>query len=193
MLTENNKVKFGLKNVHYAKITGWSEDGTTPTYATPVRIPGAVNLSVDPNGEIEPFYADNIVYYQSSNNAGYSGSLEIALIPTSFAVDILKEKQDNNGVIVEDANAEPEQFALLFQFEGDKTDTRHVLYCCTASRPSVAGQTKEATKTPQTDTLNLESVPLPNGNVKARTDANTTAATKAAWYESVYMPDFTGD
>ncbi len=193
MPTENNKVKFGLKNVHYAKITGWSEDGTTPTYATPVRIPGAVNLSVDPNGEITPFYADNIVYFQSSDNAGYSGSLEIALIPTSFALDILKEKKDKNGLIVENANAETEQFALLFQFEGDKTNTRHVLYCCTASRPSVAGQTKEQSKTPQTDTLNIEAVPLPDGTVKSRTDEETTEAIRNAWFESVHLPDFTGE
>ena len=32
-------------------------------YAKPVRIPGAVSLSMDANGEIEPFYADNIAYY----------------------------------------------------------------------------------------------------------------------------------
>ena len=38
-----NKVKFGLSNVYYAVKTT-SEDGEV-SYATPVRIPGAVNLS----------------------------------------------------------------------------------------------------------------------------------------------------
>ena len=55
MALKKNKVKFGLNKVHWAKITGWSEDGV-PTFATPVRIPGAVSLSIDANGENENFY-----------------------------------------------------------------------------------------------------------------------------------------
>lgn len=71
MALKKNKVKFGLNNVHYAKITAWSADGKTPTFATPVRIPGAVSLSMDANGEAENFYADNGVYYVINNNSGY--------------------------------------------------------------------------------------------------------------------------
>ena len=50
MALKKNKVKYGLNKVHWAKITGWSEEGE-PTYATPVRLPGAVSLSIDANGE----------------------------------------------------------------------------------------------------------------------------------------------
>ena len=89
MSKKSNKVKFGLKNCHYAKAT-FDEDGSV-TYAKPVRIPGAVSLSMDANGEIEPFYADNIAYYVVNNNSGYEGDLEIALIPESFLTDIMHE------------------------------------------------------------------------------------------------------
>ena len=90
MALKKNKVKFGLNKVHFAKITSWSADGV-PTFETPVRIPGAVSLSIDANGENENFYADNTVYYVINNNAGYTGDLEIALITTEFATDILGE------------------------------------------------------------------------------------------------------
>ena len=82
MALQKNKVKFGLNKVHWAKITAWSDDGV-PTFATPVRLPGAVSLSIDANGENENFYADNSVYYVINNNAGYDGDLEVALITTS--------------------------------------------------------------------------------------------------------------
>ena len=117
MSQKKNKVKFGLNKVHYAKITGWSEDDV-PTFAPPVRIPGAVSLSMDVNGENENFYADNSVYYVINNNAGYTGDLEIALIPTDFSTVILGEVLDTKGVLVEKNDAEPQQFALLFEFEG---------------------------------------------------------------------------
>ena len=96
---KSNKVKFGLKNCHYAKAT-FDEDGSV-TYAKPVRIPGAVSLSMDANGEIEPFYADNIAYYVVNNNSGYEGDLEIALIPESFLTDIMHEELDGNNAAIQ--------------------------------------------------------------------------------------------
>ena len=57
-MSNSNKVKFGLKNCHYAKAT-FDEDGNV-TYEKPIRMPGAVSLSMDPEGENENFYADDI-------------------------------------------------------------------------------------------------------------------------------------
>ena len=45
-----NKVKYGLKNVHYAIF-----NSSTNTYGTPVAVPGAVNLSLSPEGESNTF------------------------------------------------------------------------------------------------------------------------------------------
>ena len=56
----NNKVKFGLKNCHYAKAT-LDPDTNAVTFGTPVAIPGAVNLSRDTEGDTETFYSDEIV------------------------------------------------------------------------------------------------------------------------------------
>ena len=137
----NNKVKYNLKNAHYAMLH-IAQDGTV-SYDTPVAIPGAVSISLDANGEPENFYADGIAYYVINNNMGYDGDLELAMIPESFRVDALNETLDDNKVLIENANTELNSFALLFEFDGDVKHIRHVLYNCSASRPGIEGKTNE--------------------------------------------------
>lgn len=185
---DKNKVKFGLNQVHYAKITSFDEDGM-PVYANPVRIPGAVSLSIDANGENENFYADDSVYYVINNNSGYEGDLEVALLPLDFTCDILGERIDANGVLTERNTDEVSQFALMFEFSGDKHKIRHVLYCCTASRPATEGQTNEDSKEVKTETLSLTASALPTGLVKAKTCESTDETTYNNWYKMPYNPD----
>ena len=185
-----NKVKYNLKNVHAAKLTETVAEGvTTYTYATPQAIPGAVSISLDAEGDSSPFYADGIVYFRSVANNGYSGDLEIALIPEWFRTDILQETLDNNGVLVERSDiTEQAKFALLFEFDGDVRAIRHVLYNCTASRPSIESETKEDTIEPGTETLTLTADPRADGLVKCRTGDTTATSTYSAWYSAVYTP-----
>ena len=187
---EKNKVKFGLNKVHYAKILSFDDEGV-PTFAEPVRIPGAVSLSIDAEGEASNFYADDGVYYVLNNNSGYTGDLEIALVPLDFATDILGEKLDKNGVLTENNTAEVSQFALLFEFSGDKNKIRHCLFCCSASRPATESATIEDEKEVKTETLSLTATALNNGLVKTKTCEQTSLDVYNNWYKSVYMPDFT--
>ena len=186
-MSSNNKVKFNLKNVHYALLT-LSEQGV-PSFGTPVAVPGAVSLSLDANGEPENFYADGRVYYVINNNMGYDGDLELAMIPESFRTDVLKEELDDNGVLIENSDSDLAAFALLFEFDGDKKHIRHVLYNCAASRPGIEGKTNEDSKEVQTETLNLKATPLPDGKVKAKTGNTTDSATYNNWYQEVYLPE----
>ena len=124
-MEKENKVKFNLKNVHYAKLN-IDEEGTV-TYDKPKAIPGAVELSLDAKGDTEEFYADGMIYYTSTANNGYEGDLEIALVPPSFETDILKNELDDNKVSVENSNTESAEFALLFEFDGDAKAVKHVL------------------------------------------------------------------
>ena len=186
----SNKVKYNLKNVHAAKLTETVVDGVTNySYATPQAIPGAVSITLDAEGDSSPFYADGIVYFRTYANNGYSGDLEIALIPEWFRTEILKETLDTNGVLVEKAdNTESVKFALLFEFDGDERAIRHVMYNCSASRPSIESSTKEETIEPGTETLSLTADPREDGLVKSRTGDTTDATTYADWYQSVYVP-----
>ena len=186
-MPSRNKIKYNLKNVHASVLTN-GDDGTF-VYAKPVAIPGAVSMSLDAEGESSPFYADGVVYYRSIANNGYSGTLEMALIPEWFRTDVLQEEKDSNGVLIERSDVtDSVYFALLFEFDGDVRAIRHVLYNCTASRPSIASQTKETTIEPVTETLNLAADPREDGLVKSSTGEDTSTATYTNWYKNVYTP-----
>lgn len=191
MPNTDNKVKYGLKNVYYATCTIGANN--TATYGTPVQWPGAVSLSLDAEGDTNKFRADNIDYYVSQSNSGYSGDFESALIPESFYKDVLGFIEDSKGVLVEDAGAPTKTFALLFQFEGDQKATRHVLYNCTCSRPSVASNTTDTTIEPVTETATITATSIHNNSldadiVKAKTNAATDTTTYESWFETVYQP-----
>ena len=187
----DNKVKYNLKNAHYALLT-FDTDGA-PVFGTPVPMPGSVSISLDANGEPENFYADGIAYYVINNNMGYDGDLELALIPEGFRTDVLHETLDANGVLIEDANAELAAFALLFEFDGDRKHIRHVLYNCSASRPGIEGKTNEDSKEVQTETLTIKATPLPDGKVKAKTGNTTNQTAYNGWYDAVYLPQESAD
>jgi phi13 family phage major tail protein len=186
---KKNKVKFNICNVHYA-LASMGENGEV-TFAKPVAMPGAVSLAMDPNGEPSNFYADGYAYYTISNNMGYEGDLELAMVPESFRTDVLKETLDDNKVLVENANVETENFALLFEFDGDVRKIRHVLYNCSAARPNIESSTNEEEIEVKTETLALTASPLASGYVKAKTGDDTTTEVYGKWYESVYLPTIT--
>ena len=180
-----NKVRYGLKNVHYATVT-FASDGT-PTFGTPVAIPGAVSASLTKQGDTYTFYADDGSYFELGDNASYEGDLVIALIPDSFRTACLGEALDAKNVLFMNANPTKGHFALLFEFTGDENAIRHVLYNCTASENTIEGQTKGENVEVQTDTLTISAKPLPNGGpVKARTGGTTYSTTYNGWYSAVY-------
>lgn len=184
-----NKVKYGLSNVYYAVLNEDAQGAIT--YGTPVAWKGAVNLSLDAEGEVTKFRADNIDYWVGQSNNGYSGDLESALVPDSFITDVLGNVEDQSDVVVELAGAQTKHFALLFQFEGDASATRHVLYNCTASRPSVGSQTTEETIEPVTETITITATSIPSATlsgeiVKAKCDSSSAAYD--TWFSAVYIP-----
>ena len=57
-----DKIKYGICNCYYAKQTTDPTTGAV-SFATPVRLPGARSLTLDPEGELTKWYADNVAYW----------------------------------------------------------------------------------------------------------------------------------
>ena len=185
MPSNPSKVKYGLNNVYYAtKISG------EPGYSTPVALPGAVSLSMEPQGEMTKFYADNGVYWQSSSNLGYEGDLEMAKFPKSFITAIFGDVIGDNGVVAEYDNVQPAEFALLFEFSGDADHTRYVLYNCIATRPNISGSTTNETIEPQTESLTISAVPGSDHIVRGFAEQDSTAY--SGWFSAVTKPTSAG-
>ena len=167
-MANKNKITYGISNVHVFPITSTDESGV-PTYDTTViAMPGATELSLDPEGSSDPFYADDVVYYQGVVNNGYSGSVTLADIPEDFLTVVMKEIKSEGGTFFEDASVEPLEFAMAVEFKGDQKKRRHLFYRCKATRPSLESKTKEDSIEPNTHELEIVVMPrLDNNIVKA--------------------------
>lgn len=186
MTATENKVTYGLENAHYAKLTFGL--GGAPTFATPVPLAGSVEFKMDPETNSVEFAADNdSQYFTEDENNGYSGTLTIANMPLSFRKDILGEViNDKDGTITELADAKFSPFALLFQFDGDKTKTRHLIYYCNGSRATISSKTGK----------DISGVELPfkakqltvGGKKLIKTQTTSEESTKYAnWFKSVNL------
>lgn len=187
-----NKVTFGLEKVHIAYLNTTSP---TPTWDTPIPIPGAVKFSPKPEGDETTFYADNGPYWTYTSNNGYTAELEVANIPDEVLAELLGWEIDANGMLVETTDGEPKEFALLGQILGDKKNRRFVYYRCKASRPSKELNTRAESIKPDTDSLSIRILPIEvNGKnivrgVMELNDKNTTVYNN--FFKSVTIPGAT--
>lgn len=180
-----NKVVFGIKNVHYALATE-GVDGVL-TYGAPERLPGAVSLNLDAKGTQSDFYADDRVYFTTSTNSGYDGTLTVANLTQAFRTTVLGDVLAD-GILTENSNSKPKTVALLFEFDGDVKAVRHALYNVTLARPGLSGETKTESAEPGTQELSFVAAPDVAGVVKRSTTAETTPEVYDAWYTSVFAP-----
>lgn len=180
-----NKVQYGLKNVHYATVTVGTN---SVTYGTPVPWPGAVSLSLSAEGDTNDFYADNVKYFTSIANNGYTGDFESAHIPESFRTDIMGETVGTGaktGIYYENAAVQPKAFALLFQFEGDANATKYVLYNCKMARPDIESSTTEDSIEVQTVSGEITASPRAFDSVVKAQCANTASSAYTNWFTTV--------
>lgn len=185
-----NKVTFGLEKLHIAFF-----DDTTSGYKTPKPIPGAVGWTPEAQGETTTFYADNKAYFVLTSNNGYTGDLESALIPDDILAEMLGWIIDDNGALIEVADAMPKKFALMGQVQGDKRNRRFVYWDCQAARPSKERTTQGESVEVATDTLPLTISPIEiDGRKVVKGDmelSDTNATAFNSFFTTVYKPVIT--
>ena len=182
------KIRYGIKNLKYAQ--GFPDTSGAMTYGAYKDMKGAKSMTLTQVGETVTEYADNIEWFIAALNSGYEGSVVLEEVPESFLIEILGYVKDSNGVLFEDADIQPKEFALAGEFSnaGDASVTgkRFCFFRCTASRPNVEGQTKENNLTVAHDTINIRAMSrISDGMVKASADSD--AAGYNNWFNAVVV------
>lgn len=136
----NNKVKFGLSNVHLSRRS--VAEGGVVSYATPVPCPGAVSLTITRSSEKSVFRADNIDFFVKFINGSRDASLEIAEILDWIKTGYLGYEVADDGMMVE-TDKDGDECAILFQVETDKLNRKFAIYNCKLSEGDEEHKTTE--------------------------------------------------
>lgn len=140
----DNKVRFGVSNARYALET---DEG----FASWVRIPGTVQIQIEPQESQNDFYADNMVYFTQLGAASDQITIEIADLNDQAKIDLLGYVNDTTaGGLILPVNAKRKSFALGFQVEGDETTLRVCVYGGKLGRPSNTYSTTTDSTEPET-------------------------------------------
>lgn len=182
-MNQKNRVKYKLKRLYYAPATV-DEDTGDVTYSAPIRMKGAVSISLSPKGDLIVTYADAQEIVLGRDNAGYDGEVEVLRILESFETDCLGSTKNTDGTIDESEDDISKPFALLFEFEGDKKGIRHCMFLCYASKQTIEGSNGE-TKTPTNDKFTIKCRARADGKIKTKTGDDTTEEVYNNWYNAV--------
>ena len=133
-MPQEKKIQFGVSDVAYSVY-----DDSTGKYGAWVPLPGCTQLTLSPEGSTDSTYADNITFYTSVKNSGYTGSVTLLSIPDSLRTDVFGEV-NKSGLLYEITTAIPKTIALRFRVDGN---VRNILYNVTLARPSGDNSTNE--------------------------------------------------
>lgn len=135
---------FGVKNAHIAVLE--SEDNFT--YANPVRVPGTVEIKMEPSVETATSYADNEPWIDKTQDNGGSGT--ISFYDTEGTVEMRKLFAslvgfdiDAKGRVLGTSGKAPKKFAFMCEQPGHAVGKRRCFLCCQIKAPSMDAKTLE--------------------------------------------------
>lgn len=152
MAGKKNKVEFGISNLYVGTYT--VTDGKV-TLGTPYKQTGAVNLSLEPEGDSNDFYADNTKYWSQYSDNGFSGSIEVAKFDTEFKTQFLGYKTLADGGIAKIKGATKPSTYIIFEADGDAEKRRAICYNVSLSDITREYATTEDGIDPATETIDI--------------------------------------
>lgn len=181
-------IVYGLRNTYYAKLN----KQFTPDYADPVRIPGIVSLTLtsEDNHEIANTGSNNPAAFFNTAHT-YNGTLQFADLPIQFRQDILNEVV-KDGTVCEPIKGGTNEFALLFEIQGNARQRRYLFYRCRVWYPDIAADTIKNNVDVKGDSLPILALsPLwhdPTPYVKCYIENKPeTADIYNGWFNKVYL------
>lgn len=124
-MTDKNKIEFGLSNLYFAPLarTTGSDGSVTYSYDNPVRLQGVQSMTQESQGETSNIYAEDMVWFTYTSNNGYSGELVFVTFTDEIRENIFKYAKTADGLLVERADIQPAEGALLYQCQGIRIKT----------------------------------------------------------------------
>ena len=148
-----NKVEFGISNLYFCTYTVGT--GGTVTLGTPIAVPGAVSMELEPEGDDYTFYADNTAYWSQFADNGFSGSIEVAMFPDNFKTTFLGYVSLTDGGLAQLKGATKPNVAIMFQSQGDAEARRGILYNVALGNITRSYNTTEENVEVDTETIDI--------------------------------------
>lgn len=146
-----NKVVFGLSNVYFGTYSVTTTGSVT--LGTPMHVPGAVNLSLEADTEETVFWADNVKYYVSNADNGFTGEVELAYVPNDFKTQFMNYKTLSDGGLAQIKGVDNKTVYMMFEGSGDAEKRRAILYNISLGPITREYSTTEGSNEPKTATL----------------------------------------
>lgn len=163
MANTQNKVEFGVSNVH---IGTYTEGSSGVTFGTAIALPGATGLTLEPQSDEQTFYADNVKYWSAFSDNGFTGSLTVARFTDEIKKAFLGYVELADGGLGKEKNAIKPKVFISFQAEGDQESRRVVLYNVSLGEINREYNTTEENTEPVTESIDISVVGMNTGDLR---------------------------
>ncbi|ATH95176.1 major tail protein [Bacillus glycinifermentans] len=157
---------YGLDMFHCAEVV--QDDEESLKFGTPIKIPGAVSIKVDPKSEQTKFWADNGVYDIFNSMGDIDLEAEMADLPLKLQNKIYGHTEENG---VSFASAEDKAIHLAFGFRAKKSTGGYRYYWFLKGLPelmAIESKTTEDKADPESAKFKVGFMPLQNPKGKRR-------------------------
>lgn len=151
---DKNKVEFGISNLHVGTYDVNPSTGAV-TMGEGIILPGAVSLSLEPEGDSNSFYADDMIFHSDYQDNGFSGTLKVARFTDDFKKKFLGYVETKDGGLASMKGAVKPALWVSFEAKGDKEKRRVLLYNVTLGGISREYETTSDKKEPATESSKI--------------------------------------